>query len=587
MAKDVSTKVTRSMFFKLLPMQIFAVGILSLNSVLNSLIIGNMLGADHLSVFGYMIPLGSIHIMLGGGIASGSQILCGRYIGRGEKEKISGTYAAVSVMCFVIGLILTITYQLFSEPIATLLGASSGTALEYTSAYIRGQGWSIIFMLFSSAMIPFLQLNNASGIMYASIGVMTVSNILLDLFSISISDGMYGIGLASTAAYILADAVILLYCISKKCPIHFSLKDFTWKYVGKIFRLGLPNLTRPFCLAVRNAIITNVAVSQNPLSATALAIQSNMAVFADALGGGIDGSNNMIASIYYGERDKESLRDSAAFMLKIDGILQVSLYVVIFFVAEPFARLFGADDSSIRFVTHAMRIIMLYLVTNFCMNAIYNFYKGIGKTTLVTVINFFNYLIIPVAAILLLPKNDNVDNVWVGWLFPEVICFIGLIIYSAIKRRKFPRKLKEIAYVPESFGIDSSDRYDATIRTMNSISEVSENAINFCKEKGLDSKKSYYCGLCIEELAVSIIEHGKEHKKNTSNCEIDLRMIYENDGVSILMRDNYPHFDIMEWMKMHEPEDPMRYLGLRMVTKLSKEVNYSTALSLNVLTIKL
>lgn len=575
------------MFLKLLPMQIFAVGILSINGILNSLIVGNMLGTDYLAVFGYMIPVNCIHSMLGGGIATGSQILCGRFIGCGDKKKIGDTYATVSVMCIVIGALLTLLYQFFSEPIASLLGAS-GDALKYTSEYIRINGLSIIFMLFSSAMIPFLQLNNASGVMYISVVVLTASNFGLDILGIKIfGKSMVGIGIADTLSYILADLVILIYYFSKKCPIHFSLRDFSWKHLKDIFLLGLPNATRPLCLSIRNVVFNNVAVSQNVMSATALAIQSNMGAIADAVGGGIDGSTSMSASIFYGERDKESLRETAALALKIDGLMQISVYIILYIIAEPFARLFGTDDATIGFVTHALRFIMLYLVTNFCMNAIINVYKGIGKTVLVNIISVFCYLLIPVSTCLLLPKNEMADNVWISFLFPEIICFIALVIYSTIKRHRFPGKLTEIAYIPESFGISSSDRYDAVVKDFTDVSEISQNAIEFCKSKNLDSKKSYYCGLCIEELAMAILNHGKELKKNSSGREIDLRMIYENDGISILLRDNYPKFDPMEWSNIHEPEDPMRYIGIRMVTKLAQEVNYTTALTLNVLTIRI
>lgn len=589
MSKKLSPRVAQSMYLKLLPMQMFAVGVLNINGILNSLLIGNMMGTECLAVFGFMVPINCIHNMLGGGIATGSQILCGRYIGCGDRKKIGDTYAAVSVICIVMGALLTAVYLLFPVQIASLLGAS-GAALDYTSDYLRGFGWSIIFMMFSSSMIPFLQLSNASRVMYTSIGVMTGASVVLDILSISVfSLGMYGVGLASAASYLLGDLVILLYYLSEKCPIRWSLKDFRRSCVKEIFRLGLPNITRPFCLAIRNLIFNNVAVRiGGTLAVTAVAIVGSMGAIADAINGGIDGSTNMIASIFYGERDKESLREVTPIALKTGGLMQAGLYALIFFTAKPFAMLFGAEGDCVPFTVNALRIVMMYLLINIYMDVSYNIYKGIGRTGLVNIINVVNFLVIPISTCLTLPKVMGVNGVWVSYLFPEAICYIGLAFYAAYKRKQFPRKFADVTYIPEGFGIESSDRCDVNVKTLADVPAVSQKAIEFCRAKGLDSKKSFFCGLCIEELAAAILEHGAEQReKHPGKNEIDLRMIYENDGISILLRDNYPPFDPLEWARIHEPEDPMRYIGVRTVTRLAQELNYSVAINLNVLSIRI
>lgn len=589
MAKNLSDKVAKSMFLKLLPMQMITVGVLSISSLLNSLLIGNMMSSEHLAVFGFMVPINCIHNMLGGGIAAGSQILCGRFIGCGDNKSIEKTYAAVSVLCISIGLMLSLFYTLFPVQIASLLGAE-GNALEYTADYIRGFSWSVIFMMFSSAMIPFLQLNNAPKIMFGSIGVMTALNVLFDILSISVFRlGMFGIGLASVISYLGADAVILIYCLSPKCPIHFSLKDFQWSYVRNIFHIGLPNLSRPFCLAIRNWVFNTVAVSIGGTTAvTAMTITNNMGAIADTVNGGVDGSNNMVSSIFYGERDKESLRAVSLIVLKYGGLFQAAMYVLAFVVAKPFARLFGAEEEIVPFVAKTMRIVLLYLIANIYMDVPYNIYKGIGKTGLVSVITLVNFIVIPIPACLVFSKLIGIEGVYISQVIPEMIGFVGLVFYSAFKMHRFPKKYSEVTYIPESFGIGSGDRYDAVIRTLADIPQISQNAIDFCRAKNLDKRKSYYCGLCIEEMAAAILEHGSgQIRKDPAGYEIDLRMIFENDGISILLRDNYPRFNPMEWMRMHEPEDPMRYIGIRMTTKLAQEVNYSTALSLNVLSIRI
>ena len=172
MTSNTKKYVAKSLFKSLLPIQIATVGVLNISGLFNSLIVGALLGPEQLSVLGFLVPLNCIHAMLGGGIAAGAQTLCGRYIGSGERNKIGETYSTAFVLCVILSLLLTLAYLIFPYQIASLLGASSN-ALEYTVQYLRGYAISIFFLMFSTIMIPFLQLSNASKIMFVSLITLT------------------------------------------------------------------------------------------------------------------------------------------------------------------------------------------------------------------------------------------------------------------------------------------------------------------------------------------------------------------------------------------------------------------------------
>ena len=48
------------------------------------------------------------------------------------------------------------------------------------------------------------------------------------------------------------------------------------------------------------------------------------------------------------------------------------------------------------------------------------------------------------------------------------------------------------------------------------------------------------------------------------------------------MRNNYPPFNPIEWANIHDAVDPIKSIGIRMVSKLAKEINYSAVINLNV-----
>ncbi len=589
MTNNSNRYVVKSLFKKLLPVQIATVAVLNISGLLNSLIIGTMMSAEHLSVLGFIVPLNCIHLMLGGGIAVGSQTLCGRYVGSGDRKKIGETYSTAFVLCVVIGVLLSLIYFLFPYQIASLLGAT-GNALEYTVDYLRGYALSVVFLLFSTIMIPFLQLSNASKVMLISIITLTITNVVFVIVGISVFNAnMFGVGLACSFSNIIGAVVILIYCLSSKCPIRFSFKSFSFYYVKRIFNFGLPNTVKPFCLAIRNWVFNNVAVKYGGVMAvSALTIVGNVASIADSVIGGIEGSTCMMSSIYYGERDKVSLQDITPVALKIGAPLQAVIYLLIFILAGPFAKLFGAQGEFVGFTVNAMRIIFLYLLVNIYMNVFVNVYKGIGKTQFVNVVTVIIYVLIPIGFCLTLTKLVGINGVWISYVVPEPICFIGTVVYSACKQHRIPKSLTEVTYISDNFGIEDDNRYNVKISSVNEISRVTQDIQEFCRKKGMDDKKGFYCALCIEELAVAVLrETPSLINKITGKKEIDLLLIYENEGVSILMRNNYPPFDPIEWANIHDKVDPMKSMGIRMVSKFAQEISYSAVINLNVFYVRI
>ena len=105
--------------------------------------------------------------------------------------------------------------------------------------------------------------------------------------------------------------------------------------------------------------------------------------------------------------------------------------------------------------------------------------------------------------------------------------------------------------------------------------------IDFCIDRGMSAKTAKYCGLCLEEIAADTVNNRFVKKKST----IDLRAIYEDGNLSIMFRDDCPYFDVGEWLELCSPEDASRSLGIKMVKRLSDEMNYVNTMGLNVLSI--
>ena len=125
------------------------------------------------------------------------------------------------------------------------------------------------------------------------------------------------------------------------------------------------------------------------------------------------------------------------------------------------------------------------------------------------------------------------------------------------------------------------------LNEIDEVVNVSEKIIAFCKDNGIDDRRSMFTGLCMEEIAGNIVEHGftKDFKKNRM---IDLFvMVDEAKGITMRIRDNSVSFDPKSRITTFNPEDPCKNIGIRTVAKIAKEMNYQHSFGMNVLNIEL
>lgn len=131
-----------------------------------------------------------------------------------------------------------------------------------------------------------------------------------------------------------------------------------------------------------------------------------------------------------------------------------------------------------------------------------------------------------------------------------------------------------------------NERIDLTVRSMDEVVSVSEKVIGFCEERGIDYERSYLAGLCLEEMAGNVIEHGfsKDRKRNHS---VNIRVVHSGDEVILRIRDNCQAFNPTEYSRLMDPGDLGKNVGIRLIYHMAARIEYQNLLGLNVLTIRI
>lgn len=582
-----SDQIIRKLFLSLLPVQALSVGLPQINSLVSSFIIGSSYGSIAMAAVGFSIPLTLIISTMGALFSSGAQLLSGQMLGKGDHDGICRVFNSAAVYSFLVGLLIAVISFLAPKTVALVIGAT-GDAFEETVSYIRGLSFGFPFMILNTTLLPFLQLDCEKKRASVSMVVMAALNISLCILNVSLPGfGMFGMGVASSIAYFVSALISFPHFLKNSELYRFSMKGSSLKTTWDIIKLGFPASVKNATLAVRSGLVNKVVFSLSGtvgISALAAASKLSDAIPAIVQEGNF-GSGRLVGSILVGEHDCDSLRSLHRIVVRNSWFLNAIAYLIILAAAKPLAPFLGAEPDQIALFSSVICLYCLWGFSTLFISIPVTVYQALGQAGIVSICFVLDAFLTPLAAFLIGKVNPILM-----FLFPalsELIMVLEYAVYFRIRTGIFPKSPFNIAYIPDSFYIPTEDRFSATVKSLKDAEEASENVITFCQEKGVDQKKSFYYGLCIEEICTDSILH-RFRKDSKEENAIDLRVMRDkNDEISILIRDNCESFDPNKWMELHAKDEPARSVGIKLVTKLASYMSQTSVLGLNVLHIKL
>ena len=183
-------------------------------------------------------------------------------------------------------------------------------------------------------------------------------------------------------------------------------------------------------------------------------------------------------------------------------------------------------------------------------------------------------------AMIVLPLAGGM-GIWYTQVINGLIAPAIIFFYAWAVGKKIPVRTDRYMLFREDFGVLSENRMELTIHTMEDVVKTSEAVMEFCTRHGIDKKRAYYSGLCMEEMAGNIVDHGfKKGKKHS----VDIRVVYKEGDLMLRLRDDGIPFDPREREDLFDPEDITKNIGLRMISRIASSMEYQNMLGLNVLT---
>ena len=148
------------LLFRLLPVQILLAAVSQINTIVSSLFASNYIGAQAMSAVGLYTPIGLLIGAVSVLFVSGSQIICGKFLGNNQVEQNSRLFSVSMLgtgVFSVITMLFLLVYTLAGFP-----GRGSGDAetRRLLNLYIFGQIPGVLPLLWGQQLSAFLSLEN-------------------------------------------------------------------------------------------------------------------------------------------------------------------------------------------------------------------------------------------------------------------------------------------------------------------------------------------------------------------------------------------------------------------------------------------
>lgn len=576
-----NAKLIDKKFYQYLLPSVLMIFAMQFGSLLDSIIIGNMIGSDSLTANSLVMPVLYIIQIPGFAFATGGSIAIGNLLGKRNVEQANKVFSGCLIFGTAISCVFAAISPFVARPLATLFAES---LVESSYQYILVYMATDPILMIAIMLATFIATDNnpkLSAIFYiiANAVKVGVEILFIKVFSM----GAYGAALSLPVGYLVGFVTIVFYAKSKKRMLRFT---FNLKGMKKEFANALKasvSTALTFLLLAVQSFVINVVFSRMITEAVDLIIfglVSNLIFVFDLFSGGVLGLIPTICGVLYGEKDTYSLRSVLKKIYVANIVVTAVITAVIMAWPQGYAIVFGYNDAG-EGMEYASLIIRLYLISAIPLEInkfSTNYYPSVDKSvpSILTVVLREGIFIIPLTIALL--KTNGLVGFSIARVVTEVATLI--VTYAFV----FIYEIKHKQY-KGLFMLEKNDLNTFDISVENKIENAataSKEVADFALEHGVDNRNAQILALATEEMIDNIVFYG--YKRQTANY-IDVNVKVSDEELLLRIRDDGMPFDPTKYE--FEKDDQYLTGGIAIITALADELNYMRVLNLNNTVIKL
>lgn len=563
---------------------------ISIGSMIDLFFVSAFIGVNGVTVLGFVAPLFSFIGLIGTLIASGARTKVNSLIGAGKLKESDRVFSDSLTLGTGISIIISLLVGIFSIGVANLLGANDPEVANMTSQYIIGYLIGFPFATLLRVLTPYLQIDGHYSFINKTAILTTVVDIVGDALVIFVfKGGMFEIGLATALGNIIPFFVGTVYCMAKKDSIsfHYKFKGFSPKLCLDMIKLGAPNGISKGCTSLGGMLINKMLAGLNmPYLVAALSVFNQISSFLRVAW--LAPADTLLAfvGVFVGEEDRNSIKFVQRIAL-IHGLIMTGIFTaILFFCNELVASVFlkTSDPEAFRLASECIKISCLSLPFNVIVYCFIDYLIGVKKIKAANVFSFISKLIIvPITFVMI--NLVGYTGAWYAKIVNVVVLTLIILIWI-LQNKEGTTFSEKMLLLPRDFGVSPDDEISIEATSTQEILHLSQDAITFAMEHGAEEEQANLYGLITEELSIFMSNHGFKDEEEHS---VNARLVAKDGNLIIRMRDDCKLLNLKTYYEMvKEQNDPTHGdIGLSIIFKASKEVQYTSTFGANNLIIRM
>lgn len=329
--------------------------------VVDSSIVGHGVGLKALASVGstdwiYWLILWTIQ-----GLTQGFAVFISRYFGKQDYRNVNKTIVLSTILCTIIGVVMTIIGLLIAKPLLTLLETPNDiidNATIYLMTMIAG---TLIVTAYNMAAAILRAFGDGKSPLIAML-IAACLNIGLDLlFVLVFHFGVFGAAIASVVAQLFS----FLFCLIRIRKVEYiQFENNDWKFNSKMtvemLAFGLPIALQMIVIAISGMALQSAINLQESIFIAGYTAMNKMFGLLESSAFSLGAASSTFFAQNYGAGRKERVRSGVRTSVIISVIMAVCVMVIMLLVGKYLLQMF--INTTEEGATEALQIGFRYLI---------------------------------------------------------------------------------------------------------------------------------------------------------------------------------------------------------------------------------
>lgn len=419
----------------------------SLYNMVDSIFIGQGVGALAISGLAITFPLMNLSAAFGAAIGVGASTCISVKLGQKDYKTAENILGNTVVLNTIIGLAFGVITLLTLDPILLFFGASGQTlpyARDYMVIILAGNIFTHHYFGLNAVLRA---ASKPKAAMYATIFTVILNTILDPLFIWVLDLGIRGAAYATILSQITALAWQIRLFSNKRELLHFQKGTYRLRgdIVRNIIGIGVSPFAMNVCACLVVIFINNgLARYGGDMAVGAYGIVNKVAFIFVMIVMGINQGMQPIAGYNYGALMFDRMMKAVKLSMISATIVTTSGFLIAQLMPYPCARLFTTDSQLIGMSVKGLRITLAaFPIVGFQM-VVTNFFQSIGKAKISILLSLSRQMLILLPLLAILSPILKTDGVWIAMPVSDALSAVMAGVMMVVYMRRFSGQHKAI-----------------------------------------------------------------------------------------------------------------------------------------------